>query len=363
MHELPSPNAPKAEKEHKWKIWVSREIQQRALLAHYMLDGLIAQMSGEPTSVRHASNQMHLLRNDAAFEAGTADHWLMQLNLQQNDPPSFRGVFRLLFSHTDDFRRLSLDFSPFSIRVLLEGLQSFISDCDEDTEGTVGVPSKGEIRRSLARLYEIIIQTVSFTSAAKMEILLRWHAVCLDSIIKSSVLCSYVCYQANIEQKIWANSKGPKQDLDLIRWVHIDQGRRALLHAVAIQDLVEQLPRGRAHAIHMPSSLFAAATVYSVFSQAGLISVNLPSTVDWIDVLCTMNDSRMNLTELSNTGINSDTTRYLRDGLAADFGTMTTRNLLYEFNSIQKLFGCLSTQWGVSHDMGKVVDQWAALCR
>jgi hypothetical protein len=37
--------------------------------------------------------------------------------------------------------------------------------------------------------------------------------------------------------------------------------------------------------------------------------------------------------------------------------------LLYEFNSIQKLFGCLSTQWGVAHDMGKVVDQWATLCR
>jgi hypothetical protein len=53
-------------KEHKWKLWESREIQQRAMLAHYMLDGLIAQMSGEPTSVRHASNQMRLLCNESA---------------------------------------------------------------------------------------------------------------------------------------------------------------------------------------------------------------------------------------------------------------------------------------------------------
>jgi hypothetical protein len=159
------------------------------------------------------------------------------------------------------------------------------------------------------------------------------------------------------------NSKGPKQVFDLVQWANTHDGRRALLHAVAIQDIVEQLPRGRAHAIHMPSSLFAAATVYSVFSLAGLISVSFPSTIDWKDVLCATNDPCVDLAELSGIAVSSNTTRYIRDPYTPDLGTLTTRNLLYEFNSIQTLFGCLSTQWGVAHDMGKVVDQWAALCR
>jgi hypothetical protein len=363
INDLPASNASQAEKEHKWKLWVSREIQQRAMLGHYMLDGLIAQMSGEPTSVRHASNQMRLLCNEAAFDAATADDWLIQMRTQKVDQPSFRSVFRLLFSSTDDFSRLSQTFSLFSLRVLLEGLQSFISDCDEDAEASVGVPTKPEIRRTLARLYECITQTIYLPPADKLEICLRWHAVCLDAIISSSLLCSYVCCRYNIDQKIWANSKGPKQVFDLVRWANTHDGRRALLHAVAIQDIVEQLPRGRAHAIHMPSSLFAAATVYSVFSLAGLISVSLPSTVDWKDVLRTTNDPCVDLVELSGIVVSSNTTRYIRDPRTPDLGTLMTRNLLYEFNSIQKLFGCLSTQWGVAHDMGKVVDQWATLCR
>lgn len=363
MNDLPPSNASNTEKEHKWKLWVSKEILHRAMLAHYMLDGLIAQMFGEPTSVRHASNQMRLTCNDAAFEAGTADDWLIQMQSQQVDQPSFRTVFRLLFSPTDDFRQLGYNFSPFSLRVLLEGLQSFISDCDEDTEASVGLPTKIEIRRALARLYEGITQTACLPPTERLEVLLRWHAVSLDAIISSSVLCSYVCCRCNIDQRIWATSKGSKYEFDLVRWANTLDGRAALLHAVAIQDIVEQLPRGRAHAIHMPSSLFAGATVYSVFSLAGLTSVSLPSTVDWKDVLCTMNGPCVGSVGLSDIGVSSDTTRYLRDARAPEFGTLTTRNLLYEFNSIQKLFGCLSTQWGVAHDMGEVVDHWASLCR
>jgi hypothetical protein len=363
MNALPSPNASKAEKEHQWRVWVSREIQHRAVLAHYMLDGLITQMSGKPSSARHASNQLGLPSNEAAFEAGTADEWLNHLRSQQVDQSSFRSIFRLLFSPTDDSCWLGHSFSAFSYRVLLEGLQSLVSDCDDEAEAAVGVPTKIEIRRALVRVYESTIQSVCLHSSDRLETLLRWHAICLDAVISSSLLCRYVCCRCNIDQHIWANCKGTKPDFDLVRWANTPNGRRALLHAVAIQDIVEQLPRGRAHAIHMPSALFAAATVYSVFSLAGLITVKLPSTVDWKDVVCTTNDPCLDVAEHSGPAISSDTTRYVRDAWTPDFGTLqTTRNLLYEFNSMQKLFGCLSTQWGVAIDMAKVVDRWIALC-
>jgi len=145
--------------------------------------------------------------------------------------------------------------------------------------------------------------------------------------------------------------------------------RHAILHAVAIQDIVEQLPRGRAHAIHFPSSLFAAATVYTLFLLAGTATVRLPSTVDWADVIYPTNDPCVVLVELAGTVFTSDTARYIRgepmsselSGTSAS-GMVTTRNLLYEFNSMQKLFGCLKTQWGMAGDMEEVVDNWITLC-
>lgn len=360
---LLSSNASKAEKDHQWRVWASSEIQRRALLAHYMLDGLIAHMSGEPTSVRHASNQLGLPSSEAAFEAATADEWLSHLHTESADQSSFRSIFRILFSPVDDARWLGYTFSAFSFRVLLEGLQSLVSDCDENGNAAVGVPTKAEIRRALARVYESIARELSLPTSDRLETYLRWHAICLDAMKNSSLMCKYVCNRYNVDQHIWANGKVTKPEPDLIRWANTDDGRRALLHAVAIQDIIEQLPRGRAHAIHMPSSLFAAATVYSVFSLAGIVTVKLPSAIDWKDVLSTIDDPSMNLAELSGAAIDSDTVRYIRGEYNHDFcPSGATRNLLYEFNSIQKLFGCLSTQWGVSSDMEEVVSQWISLC-
>lgn len=360
MNDLPSPNASKAEKEHQWKVWASREIQNRALLGHYMLDGLITQMSGEPSSARHSSNHLGPPSSEAAFEAGTADEWLNHLRLQQINQYSFRSLFRLLVSPADDTRWLGQTFSAFSYRVLLEGLQSLISDCDDEAEAPVGVPTKNEICRALSRVHQGIVQHLCLSTIDRLETLLRWHAISLDAVTSSSTLCRYMCSHCNIDQQVWANSKATKPDFDFVRWANSPNGRRALLHAVAIQDIVEQLPRGRAHAIHMPSALFAAATVYSVFSLAGLISVKLPSAVDWKDVVY---DASLDGAELSVAAIGSDTSRYIYDAWNPEFGTvLTARNLLYEFNSMQKLFGCLSTQWGVAIDMAKVVDRWMEAC-
>lgn len=101
---LPSPNALKAEKDHQWRVWASGEIQGHALLAHYMLDGLISHISGEPTSVRHASNQLGLPSSEAAFEAATANEWLSHLRSQQVNQSSSRSTFRFLSSPVDGAR-------------------------------------------------------------------------------------------------------------------------------------------------------------------------------------------------------------------------------------------------------------------
>lgn len=366
---IPSINASDSEKDKQWRTWVAREIQQRALLAHYMLDGLISQMSGEPTSIRHATNQLLLPNSEIAFEAATADEWIL---VMQSSPPmatvSFRSILRQLFRPTGQLRWNENTLSAFSYRVILEALQSLISD-DDTEETAVGVPTRSEVRRALTQVYESITTNVSLSSADRFETLLRWHSICIDTLVDSALLCRSLCSGYNIKQHIWRNSKSAKDSLDLVQWTTTPAARSALLHAMTIQEIVEQLPRGRAHTLSMPSSLFSAATIYSVFALGGQPVMKVPCTVIWQDALtdaAKANDVTYN--PLSGIPVaasvsfaETDTSRYVRgDVLHGSSGT--SRNLLYELNSIQKLFRCLCAQWGVAYDMENVVEQWIELC-
>ncbi|KAK2812254.1 hypothetical protein FQN50_001612 [Emmonsiellopsis sp. PD_5] len=394
---LPSSSSSDIEKDRQWRTWASREIQHRALLAYYILDGLVAQIAAEATSVRHTANQLGLPSNEATFEASTPDDWLVHMHSQQTSQMTFRSIFRFLFSPTGLPQQLDHSSSAFSIRVILEGLQSLLSECDEDDFIAVGTPIKSDLRRALSRVYKSTSQNPLLPPNERHELLLRWHSICLDAATCSSLLCNSVCARYKMTQHVLGSGGGSKGSstppLDLAKWVHTENARRALLHAVAIQDIVEQLPRGRAHVIHMPSSLFAAATVYSAFCLAGSTRVNLPRTVIWENVVFSPEEEEEEEEEAfteaeacltlgglagstsTSTGVavvGSDTRRYVRgdrdddDDLLAGSscragGSNATRNVLYELNSMQKLFRCLCSQWGIAHDMENVVDRWITL--
>ena len=429
---LPTSHSSAAEKEHQWRTWAAREIQHRALLAYYVLDGLSAQMSGESTSVRHTANQLGFPSSGAVFEANSAEEWLIYMRGQNkqplaSSPPSFRTIFHQLFSPTEalppQLPLLVQAPSSFSVRVILEGLQSLLSDCDCDDENedeetqsspsyatAVGAPMKSDLRRALARIYDVINRTPNIAPEERLELLLRWHTICLDTATCSAQLCGAVCAAYNVTQYVVGYSaKAPSRStssspaFDLRKWVHTSNARRALLHSVAIQDIVEQLPRGRAHVIHMPSSLFAAATVYIVFCFAGATRINLPRTVSWEDVVVlpatahttpnsapnsqgtfTETEACLTLGELAastpatgtaagatnSSTAENNTRRYIHGDCGPADGSLAssasspcaTRNVLYELNSMQKLFRCLISQWGIAHDMESVVDRWIALC-
>ncbi|KAB8336976.1 hypothetical protein FH972_021280 [Carpinus fangiana] len=352
--DLPAMNAPLAEKEHKWKVWGAKEVQRRAILSLYLLDGLVAQMTAKPTAERHTANPLVVLACEGPFMAETADEWYHEILSTPMAQSTFRETFRRLFSSDHMFASLNDTCSSFSIRVLLEGIQSIVMDTN-DSGVAIGVPDMKDIRLALRNIYESIIANGGMSSEERSEALLRWHSVCLEAITKTSALCKALCSCYGIEQHVWPSSK-VNEELDathLAHWTSTGDGRRALLHAVAIQDIIEQLPRGRAHAIHMPVSLFAAATVYSVFTLAGLMTTKLPSQVDW----------RQGLEAWTQGSVDplQETTRFIR-GEVLPSPMRTSRNLLYELNSMQKLFGCLATQWGVSADMEKVVSQCISLC-
>ncbi|PGH07786.1 hypothetical protein AJ79_06174 [Helicocarpus griseus UAMH5409] len=370
---LPSPDSSDIQKDYQWRTWTAREVQHRALLAHYILDGLVAQITTEATAVRHTANQLGFPSSEATFEASTADDWLVHMRSQSPQQEfQFRGIFKYLFSPTGLPQQLECSFSAFSVKVILEGLQSLLSECDDDDFVAVGTPVKSDVRRVLARVYTDTSRNTLLSTDERLELLLRWHAICLDAATCSSLLCNAVCSRYNITQQVLGGGRGPKSGtLELTKWVRTPDARKALLHAVAIQEIVEQLPRGRAHVIHMPCSLFAAATVYSAFCLAGSTRMNLPRTVTWESVVFSGSD------EEAFTGIDgacshpddlvgstgaSDTRRYVCGNLLPEsipgVSIVATRNVLYELNSMQKLFRCLYSQWGIAHDMESIVDQW-----
>lgn len=362
---LPSPSADKAEKEHQWRAWAAREIQQRGLLAYHILDGLVAQMSGDGASTRHVANPLHLPSNEAAFDASTVDEWLAHMRSSRTEQPPFRLVFRSLFPPVSSFRPLDYHFSAFALRVVLEGLQSLAAESDESDLVSVGAPGRSDVRRALAQVHETITMSIHLSAPERLEILLRWHTICLDTMINSTVLSRHVCARHKIAQHVSGGARTIKTGFDMIRWANSEDARRALLHAIAIQDIIEQLPRGRAHVIHMPSSLFAAATIYVVFSLAGLATVHLPQSIIWQDALLYQSDLNLGSddTGFSSKGAGSETRRFVELGRTGSLpGMGAARNLLYELNSMQKLFRCLCSQWGIAHDMEEIVDQWITLC-
>ncbi|KAK8192566.1 hypothetical protein M8818_007736 [Zalaria obscura] len=374
--DIPAIDATPQEKEQIWHRWVAREIQRRILLAHYILDGQIAQVSGDPTSVRHAANQLLLPSSEAAFAAETAEEWVQIMHTSSTLTTTFKDVFRSLFPRTTLSTPALTQYSALSCRVILEGLQSLVSECDENDNAAIGVPTRGEIRRALAQFHTVITanQNIQNTAVETLEILLRWHAICLDAATDSTRLARHLCARYAMTQHIYGGGRGVASStslgtssssaLDLAAWCSTPDARRCLLHAVAIQDIVEDLPRGRAHAIHMPTSLFAAATVYAVFALQGRGTVLLPRQVEWRDVLFEDMDAAVILEELAGQGACSGTKRFVRGDsqIPEGGGRCSARNLLYDLNSMQKLFRCLSSQWGIAIEMEAVVDQWIALC-
>jgi hypothetical protein len=360
--DIPSLDDPEAEKVHRWKLWAAREIQLRALLGHYVLDGQISQFSGDPTCARHAANPLGLPSSDSAFEANTVDEWITEMNATRQQQTSFRSIICSLFYAPNVFQDLHQAMSSFSIRILLEGLKSLILEDKEAGGPAVGAPTRHDICKALGNLYGYIQSSTHLSTADRAETLIRWHAISLDLAAESTQLCRKLCHQLGIKQRIFGGAKKDTRTFDAKTWINTIDARRALLHAVAIHEIAEGLPIGRSRAIHIPSSLFAAATVYCAFALAGASVLTLPYVRDWENVMATDLDSTPNgpLTPSSRTG--SDLKDFLYGVYPLTNGPSITRNILYDLNLLQMFLRFSSQQWGVCSEMEKVLEQWISLC-
>jgi hypothetical protein len=365
--DIPLLDAPQAEKTHKWRIWAAKEIQRRALLGHYILDGQIAMSSSNPTSVRHTANKLTFPIDESAFAAENVEEWLAIMRAQAGrQETSFAAIFANLVSPSTDFAAHFSQYTPLSLRVVLEGLQSMVQEADPD-EPIVGVPPLEDIYRALAKAFDIASSAPHIPVVDRSESLLRWHAICLDVAVDMGGLCRAICHQYNIPQNIFRGGIPPKyQNANLRHWAVTVAARRALLHATAMVDLIEQLPQGRSHSIHLPASLFAAATVYCAFSLAGHATVELPNPVDWKEVTLTAAAPMPIDPTVAPDGTNASSTsayRYLNRLPLSANGFSRRKNLSYELSYVPKILRFIAQQWGVAREMATIVDHYVSVCQ
>ncbi|KAG4438938.1 hypothetical protein IFR05_005564 [Cadophora sp. M221] len=350
---VPSLLAPEEEKVEAWKLWAAREVQNRGVLGHYVLDGHISQFSGYATCARHVTNPLLMPSSDSAFDASTVDEWIKEMQKSGEGRMTFRELLNKAFYGSTPN---NLVLSNFTLRVLLEGLQSLSADLQEaDGEVAVGTPRKSEISAALLRIYKEQLET-STPSVDQLELLIRWHAIFLDLATPTTALCRRLCASFGVTQNLHSTSKQDIGDFDFGVWSQSVNGMRATLHALAIQEIVEKMPFSRAHAIHIPAAIFAVSTIYSARSIAGFPSITTPRSYRWENVW-TNNLESQSSPDAATLNMN----RFLSCRYSRTTPDSTTKSLMYELNSLQINLNSISSRWGVSHEMDRILNKWISI--
>ena len=279
---------------------------------------------------------------EAIFSATTVDSWMFAMRSHPRKRTSFREVFVALFSDEhNSLTDLEWPLTNFSVRVILEGLQSLASDA-QASGISVGTPSKPDVARALIKLQNERLP-LSDCSVENIELLVRWHAIFLNLASPSTTLCQQLCSLYEIQQHLHRQGPIVNSSWNIRSWAESVDGLRALLHALAIQALVEGLPLRRSQAIHLPAAIFAVATVYSARCLAGFPTITVPKSLKWQDVW-QMSDG--------------DIYMFLHNKPLEIQGESSARNLMYDLNSLQITLSSISLRWGVSHSMDDILHRW-----
>lgn len=259
---------------------------------------------------------------------------------------TFCQIYLQLFNTTAE---LDYQLSPFAVRVVLEGLQSLISDHRQAQGLFVGAKDLASISNAMWQVFHKQIESPRNPDDQRVDLSLRWHAICIELCVNTNLLIRHLCEVRAVEQDLY-NSKS-RADFDLSCWLSTREARRAILHASAIAGLVIDYPLRRLHSIHVPFAVMTSCTVFLAAMLSGKLSAVVPGTIDW-RIACSSN---------TNTLQNSIPVENFLDTSQNVWNTANNgRNLLYKLNALQTALGSLSTTWGIALDMQALVTRLAS---
>ena len=350
----PSLDMPEEEKNAIWRSWAATEVQRRAVLGHYILDGLISQVSGSPASARHLINSIGTTCSDAAFAAKTADDWIIEITRSAQGRLAISEAFTHIFALS--YVILPLNISQFSIYVIIEGLQSLVADLHETSGPVVGSISKSQIIQALLNIHSANIKPLSAPSDIhQIPILIRWHCICIEVAAPSISLYRWLCNRYQIPQTLGGVHAKGHVNIDLLAWVRQADSLRAVLHAISIIRLLDNLPLNQVYTMHIPTAVFASAMVMSTICLLKSSMIQVPDRYTWQDVWIHHSSSQ----DPREQGIEE----FLQILNPAAHDAMTTINLLDEMNSLQMILRTIISRWGVSAQMCEIVERLARIAR
>jgi hypothetical protein len=353
-----------------WKTWVSRELQLRALLGHYILDGQLSFLSGQPTSVIHTTNPLMMSSSARLFDAQTADEWYSEMKLMPTNLTAFQDVYGALFQSQaldpalGGHSNLWSFQSHIDLRVVLECIHALIRETQDRLyiHSVWRPPTSSDISNALLQVRRQLEIGWSQNPVERLGLLMRWHFVCLDAVSKLDATSKELCRLYQIRQNLFRIKDSPEFQPPLSEWViGSADAKRALLHAAAIQDIAAQLPLSHINSMWMPIPVFAAAIVCALFCLNGISTVALPATVDWSVVLGVADPAVAN--DSYEDGGRSRTQMFFASNIRTPTPTIgQARNLRYDLNSLQTIIHGLSVQWGVCAELEHVLQSLKAHC-
>ncbi|KAJ5934702.1 hypothetical protein N7466_004249 [Penicillium verhagenii] len=355
----PSPNLPEEEKNTLWKTWAATEVQRRAIHGHYILDGLISQASGSPASARHLINSLGTACSDAAFTAKTADEWIVEISRSKQSQIPMSEAFTRIFA--PNYTEIPLKLAYLSIFVIIEGLQTLIADLHENKGPVFGSVSRNQVIQAMLNIHQGNIALETGSDRDNLPLLIRWHCVFIETTAHSISVYRWLCDHYDLPQDLSGiHAKGHHLKLNLTEWVGQADAFRAVLHAVSITRLLDNLPLSQVYrAMHIPTAVFTSAMVIATMCLLKGPFIEIPERYTWPDVWKSQLSPGADQESLSSSGPED----VLRDlGISGPSG-MKLVNLLDELNSLQVILETIASRWGVSAQMGEIIGRFAAIAR
>ncbi|KIW19446.1 hypothetical protein PV08_00018 [Exophiala spinifera] len=336
-----------------WRSWAAAEGRRRALFGHYILDGLIAQSCGLPNTALHTINNVAMPCSDEMFDASSADEWVEIAGSQ--DLHSTLTCRQLLLDLFNFDVEPSKSFWPhFAVPVVLEALQSLITETAEAAGPSIGLPTRPALSRALWRLFDSQI-TRRLPVADASDLSVRWHTVCINFCVETRNIIGGLCRKYNIElDRYHAYGGVPDTKFDVDAWRGSHHARRAMLHAFTILDLVKQLPVVMYNTLHLPSALYTAAIILIATVPTDSTRCQVPRSINWREVC------EFNVEGTSTASVLSPTSEYLQSGTLKRGARHDFRNTLVDFNTLQTMLDSTGPKWRITKEMHQTLAQLMA---
>ncbi|WWD02664.1 hypothetical protein V865_000704 [Kwoniella europaea PYCC6329] len=210
----------------RWYKWSARETQQRTLLGLYLMDAQVCSLFDAAPSVRHTLSQLSPVCTDAAFYAPTAEAWQKVMVDEDGLYGSpYRGPLSTLYSCNPSSGPLRRSItSGFTVAALLDGIYCLVVE-----QRDLPLSLRNEEMSSLIDRLDRFRNDFLLSDKPEIDIpalAMKWHTTSISLL--ELWLPTGIALKENAES--------------INKWFSTPQGRRAVLHANAIRQVVDTMP-------------------------------------------------------------------------------------------------------------------------